>query len=62
MEDEKHVLLECGAYSDIRDTFWTNGAPVAMKDAMASQDQRGLARVIHAIRLRRNNDLTTQQI
>ena len=61
VEDEKHVLLECGAYDDIRSAFWEEGTPQSMRDAMANGDQRGLARVIHAIRLRRN-DLTARPI
>ena len=60
VEDERHVLLECKAYDDIRSTLW-EVIPATMMDAMASGDQRGLARVIHAIRLRRN-DLTARPI
>ena len=62
VEDERHVLLECGAYDDIRSTLYGEEAvPTDMAKVMAWRDQRGLARAIHAIRLRRN-DLTARPI
>ena len=62
VEDERHVLLECEAYEDIRSALWAQElTPVSMVQAMAWRDQRGLARALHAIRLRRN-DLTGHPI
>ena len=61
VEDEKHVLLECPEYAVEREGLWALGispsSETAMAKVMGVEDQRALARVVHAIRCRRLNKL-----
>jgi len=56
VEDERHVLLECPVYADIRTNLWNMGAtPGDRMDAvMGIENQRGLAQVLDCIRRRRS--------
>jgi exonuclease III len=61
VEDEKHVLMECSAYEDLRSELFGASTPETMQEAMAHADQRALARLVHAIRARRTA-LTGSQV
>ena len=52
IEDERHVLMECPAYSGLRDELWGMGITpnATMLQVMSVEDQRGLASVLHRIR------------
>ena len=55
VEDEKHVMLECPEYAVEREGLWALGISPSseMAEVMGVEDQRALARVVHAIRCRR---------
>jgi len=49
IEDEKHILLECPKYADIRPELWTLGiaSDALMKQIMGVDNQRALAGIVH---------------
>ncbi|GIL74405.1 hypothetical protein Vretimale_2051 [Volvox reticuliferus] len=55
VEDEYHVLMECVGYADARANFARLGVVqgATMLQIMSIEDQLGLARIIHGIRLTR---------
>ena len=48
VEDERHVLLECSAYDNIRPELWALGVEEASAtmQAMGVNDQPGLAQLV----------------
>ncbi|GIM15766.1 hypothetical protein Vretimale_18474, partial [Volvox reticuliferus] len=55
VEDEYHVLMECVGYAEVRANFARLGVVqgATMLQIMSIEDQLGLARIIHGIRLTR---------
>ncbi|GIL44496.1 hypothetical protein Vafri_1946 [Volvox africanus] len=56
VEDEYHVVMECPAYTEMRAGFAELGMGQSsnMLQIMSMQDQLGLVRIIHSIRMRRS--------
>lgn len=49
IEDEKHILLECPRYADLRADLWTLGVAsnASMKQVMCLDNQKALAGIVH---------------
>ncbi|GIL42377.1 hypothetical protein Vafri_364 [Volvox africanus] len=56
VEDEYHVVMECPAYTEVHAGFADLGMGQRsnMLQIMSMEDQLGLARIIHSIRMRRS--------